>query len=70
MIQMNQTTAIIIIAAVALIYTYTGGVKGVIWVDVIQMFIYLGRSNNCRNIFNKDSAEWIELCNQRGFLGK
>jgi solute:Na+ symporter, SSS family len=42
MIQMNQTTAIIIIAAVALIYTYTGGVKGVIWVDVIQMFIYLG----------------------------
>ena len=42
MIQMNETTAIIIIAAVALIYTYAGGVKGVIWVDVIQMFIYLG----------------------------
>jgi solute:Na+ symporter, SSS family len=42
MIQMNQATAIVIIAAVALIYTYTGGVKGVIWVDVIQMFIYLG----------------------------
>ena len=42
MINMNQATAIIIIAGVALIYTYTGGVKGVIWVDVIQMFIYLG----------------------------
>jgi SSS family solute:Na+ symporter len=42
MINMNQAMAIIIIAAVALIYTYTGGVKGIIWVDVIQMFIYLG----------------------------
>ncbi len=42
MIHMNEMTAVIIIAAVALIYTYTGGVKGVIWVDVIQMFIYLG----------------------------
>ena len=42
MLGINQTAAIIIIAAVALIYTYTGGVKGVIWVDVIQMFIYLG----------------------------
>ncbi len=27
---------------VSLVYTYTSGVKGVIWVDVIQMFIYLG----------------------------
>ncbi len=42
MLGINETAAIIIIAAVALIYTYTGGVKGVIWVDVIQMFIYLG----------------------------
>lgn len=33
--------AIIIIALVSLIYTYTGGVKGIIWVDVIQMFIYI-----------------------------
>ncbi len=42
MLGINEAAAIIIIAAVALIYTYTGGVKGVIWVDVIQMFIYLG----------------------------
>lgn len=42
MIDMNPSLAIIIIAAIALIYTYTGGVKGIIWVDVIQMFIYVG----------------------------
>jgi SSS family transporter len=34
--------SIIIIAVVSLIYTYTGGVKGVIWADVLQMFIYIG----------------------------
>lgn len=42
MLDINYPTAIVIIAAVSLVYTYTGGVKGVIWVDVIQMFIYLG----------------------------
>jgi len=34
--------SIILIAIVSLIYTYTGGVKGVIWADVLQMFIYIG----------------------------
>lgn len=42
MLDISYPTAIVIIAAVSLVYTYTGGVKGVIWVDVIQMFIYLG----------------------------
>ncbi|NCS90303.1 MAG: sodium:solute symporter [Ignavibacteria bacterium CG2_30_36_16] len=42
MLDIDYTTAIIIIAMVTLVYTYTGGVKGVIWVDVVLMFIYLG----------------------------
>ncbi len=42
MLNIDYPLAIIIIAVVTLVYTYTGGVKGVIWVDVIQMFIYLG----------------------------
>lgn len=42
MLDISYPAAIIIIAAVSLVYTYTGGVKGVIWVDVIQMFLYLG----------------------------
>ena len=36
------TVAIILIASVSFIYTFTGGVKGVIWADVLQMFIYIG----------------------------
>ena len=34
--------AIIILAVVALGYTALGGVRGVIWVDAVQMVIYLG----------------------------
>ncbi|MGC8594170.1 MAG: sodium:solute symporter [Candidatus Kryptoniota bacterium] len=36
------TVAIIIITFFTFIYTYTGGIKAVIWTDVVQMFIYLG----------------------------
>jgi len=42
MLDISYPEAILIMAFVALVYTYTGGVKGVIWVDVIQMFTYLG----------------------------
>jgi SSS family transporter len=33
--------SIIVITIISFIYTYTGGVKGVIWADVLQMFIYI-----------------------------
>lgn len=42
MLNIQPIIAIIIIAIVALLYTYTGGLKGVIWVDAVQMFIYVG----------------------------
>jgi len=35
-------TAILILALVALAYTYIGGVRGIVWVDALQMVIYLG----------------------------
>lgn len=41
MLDVSPTIAIIIIAIVALLYTFTGGLKGVIWVDAVQMLIYL-----------------------------
>jgi Na+/proline symporter len=34
--------AIILIAIVALVYTYTGGLRGVIKVDVLLLFLYIG----------------------------
>jgi SSS family solute:Na+ symporter len=41
-LDINYPTAILIIAAIALCYTYIGGVRGVLWVDALQMVIYLG----------------------------
>jgi len=34
--------SIVVISLISLVYTYTGGVKGVIWADVLQMAIYIG----------------------------
>jgi len=41
-LDIDYPVAILILAAVAFIYTFAGGVRGVIWVDAVQMFIYLG----------------------------
>ncbi len=42
MLDISPMIAIVIIAIVALLYTFTGGLKGVIWVDAIQLMIYIG----------------------------
>lgn len=34
--------SIVIISAVTLVYTFLGGIKAVVWMDVIQMGIYIG----------------------------
>jgi SSS family solute:Na+ symporter len=41
LLNIDYSLAIFIIAIVALLYTMIGGVKGIIWVDVIQMFTYI-----------------------------
>lgn len=38
----SYPVAITVLAFVAFFYTFAGGVRGVIWVDALQMFIYLG----------------------------
>lgn len=42
MLEIQPIVAIVIMAFVALLYTFTGGLKGVIWVDAVQMLIYIG----------------------------
>lgn len=38
----SYPVSIAIIGILTIIYTYVGGIKSVVWVDVIQMFVYLG----------------------------
>ena len=33
--------AILILAAATALYTYVGGIKAVIWIDLIQVIVYL-----------------------------
>jgi SSS family transporter len=40
----GQTTSILIIMTLTLIYTFEGGMKAVIWTDVIQLVLYLSGS--------------------------
>jgi len=41
-LHIDYPLAVLILAVVALGYTYAGGVRGVIWVDAVQMLIYIG----------------------------
>lgn len=41
MLDISYPAAIIIIAVFTFVYTFTGGIRGVIWVDAVQMFIYI-----------------------------
>jgi SSS family transporter len=41
-LDIDYASAIVILACIALAYTFFGGVKGVIWVDAVQMIIYIG----------------------------
>jgi len=40
--QQIYIVAILVLAGITLSYTFIGGVRAVIWTDVVQMFIYLG----------------------------
>jgi SSS family transporter len=42
LLKIDPMVAMFLVALISLIYTYTGGIKGVIWVDALQMFIYIG----------------------------
>lgn len=56
--------AIGIIAGVTLIYTYTGGIKGIIWVDVLQMSIYLGGALLAIGILWNRLPDWTTILHQ------
>ncbi|HEV8385879.1 MAG TPA: sodium:solute symporter [Candidatus Acidoferrales bacterium] len=55
-------TAVILIAALTLIYTFEGGMKAVIWTDVIQLAIYVsGGALACYMLLNQLPGGWTEV---------
>ncbi len=84
-LDIDPALAIIMIAIIALVYTYTGGLKGVIKVDMVLMFLYLGSAllagiyllnllpNGWQTVVESASAEgkfsFINLGFENGFAG-
>lgn len=69
LLNIDYPLAIAIIAVITLVYTYTGGMKGVIWVDVILMFIYLGGAIlTAIYLLNLIPGEWNTV-NEASFAG-
>ncbi len=63
--------SIIIMAVITLIYTYIGGVRAVIWTDVIQMFIYIGGGILAVFVLNdKLQTGYSEILSQLSAQGK
>jgi SSS family transporter len=50
--------AILILAGITLLYTYIGGVRAVIWTDVVQMFIYLLASVGALAVITAGDSGW------------
>lgn len=63
--------AISIMAGVTLAYTFIGGMRAVIWTDVIQMFIYLGGAvAGAIVLLNKFPDGWTSVVREVGPQGK
>jgi SSS family transporter len=63
--------SIVIIAIITLAYTYMGGVRAVIWTDVIQMFIYIGGGVLAIYVLNdRLQTGYTEIISQLSSAGK
>lgn len=40
-LDVSYFTIIVVLAVVTIVYTFIGGIKAVVWVDVVQMFLYV-----------------------------
>ncbi|GAB3745955.1 sodium:solute symporter [Nocardiopsis nanhaiensis] len=41
-LEASYFTIIVVLVAVTIVYTFVGGIKAVVWLDVFQMFLYVG----------------------------
>ncbi len=63
--------AIVAVAAITIVYTFLGGMKAVIWTDVIQFSVYiLGAAVALVILASKLSGGWVELFHAARDAGK
>ncbi len=63
--------AIVVIGFITLIYTYLGGLKAVIWIDVLQFVIYIGAGLIALAVIGREvPGGWSAILGQAGEAGK
>jgi len=68
-VEMSYAAIILLIGIVTIIYTLIGGIRAVIWVDAIQMLIYLGGAVLAMIVLlNRIPGGWLETAQQAGKL--
>ncbi len=69
--QISDVWTILIIGAVTVVYTFFGGMAGVVWNDVIQLFVYLGGAIlSFVLLLDKIPGGWAEVHAVAGAAGK
>lgn len=68
---LGYTECILIVGVITVVYSYVGGIKAVIWTDVIQMFIYvLGAVVSIYMIFELLPGGWSDVMKVSSAAGK
>jgi Na+/proline symporter len=68
---LGQTTAIVLIVALTLFYTFEGGMTAVIWTDVVQMTLYVfGAVLGFATILRQMPGGWSHVSAVAGAAGK
>ena len=66
-IHLDYWVIVVILTALTLIYAYIGGIKAVVWVDVIQLSLYLGGAAVAAIVLlNKLPADWASQASADG----
>lgn len=69
--QISDVWTILIIGVVTVVYTFFGGMAGVVWNDVIQLFVYLGGAIlSFVILLDKIPGGWAEVHAVAGAAGK
>lgn len=67
----SLVTSVIIIGAITFIYTYLGGIRAVVWVDAVQMVLYLfGGAIALFMLERVVPGGWVEILSRASEAGK
>ena len=66
-IHLDYWLIVVILTALTLIYAFIGGIKAVVWVDVIQLSLYLGGAAVAAIVLlNKLPGDWMTQASDDG----